>query len=46
MRNGSKGMDYIEEMMTKLAPKHLLCLELYGDNSKRLTGAHETSKKD
>jgi glutamine synthetase len=29
-----------------MAPKHLLHLELYGDNSKRLTGSHETSSPD
>jgi glutamine synthetase len=40
------GMDYLTEMMDKLAPKHLLHLQLYGDNSKRLTGHHETSSPD
>lgn len=36
-------MEYIYGMMKKLAPKHKLHLSLYGDNSKRLTGVHETS---
>lgn len=32
--------------MNKLADKHNLHLELYGDNSERLSGKHETSHKD
>ena len=37
-------MKYIEDMMAKLAEKHVLHLTLYGeDNAKRLTGHHETS---
>lgn len=36
MRAGTFGMDYIEEIMQKLARKHKLHLEFYGDNSKRL----------
>jgi glutamine synthetase len=40
------GMDYITNMLDKMAPKHLLHLQLYGDNSKRLTGHHETSSPD
>jgi len=44
MRDGSKGMAYIEEMMKKFEGKHSVHLELYGqDNDKRLTGVHETS---
>ena len=39
-------MDYIEGILKKLAQKHILHLEMYGDNSKRLTGEHETSKKE
>lgn len=45
-RNGDGGMEYIDSLMKKLADKHALHLEVYGDNSKRLTGEHETSKKD
>jgi glutamine synthetase len=30
--------------MNKLSKKHAMHLELYGDNSKRLTGKFETSK--
>lgn len=29
--------------MTRLEPKHQFHIELYGDNTKRLTGHHETS---
>lgn len=44
MREGSKGMKYIEEIMKKLGPKHSLHISVYGDdNTKRLTGRHETS---
>jgi len=39
-------MEYIEGLLKKLAPKHALHLEMYGDNSKRLTGHHETSSAD
>jgi glutamine synthetase len=46
MREGDGGMDYIESLLARLGSKHALHLELYGDNSKRLTGEHETSKKD
>jgi len=44
MREGTGGMKYIEDIMEKLAAKHVLHLTLYGeDNAKRLTGHHETS---
>ena len=44
MRDGSQGMKYIDDMMARLAPKHKLHISLFGDdNSKRLTGHHETS---
>lgn len=44
MRAGTKGMQYIEEMMERFRAKHGLHMELYGeDNDKRLTGVHETS---
>jgi len=44
MRNGNKGMGYIEDMMERFRAKHSLHMELYGeDNNKRLTGIHETS---
>jgi glutamine synthetase len=46
MRAGEGGMDYIEGILKKLAPKHLLHIEVYGDNSSRLTGQHETSNKE
>ena len=39
-------MPYIENIIKKLANKHALHLELYGDNTKRLTGKHETSSKE
>jgi glutamine synthetase len=38
MREGKGGMDHIIEIVRKLSLKHAECLELYGDNSKRLTG--------
>ena len=40
------GMDYIEGLIKKLAPHHLLHIKLYGNNDKRLTGHHETSSKE
>lgn len=40
------GMDYIKSMMAKLHNKHATHIELYGDNSKRLSGEFETSQKD
>jgi len=44
MRDGAKGMTYIDDMMKKFSAKHKLHIELYGDdNNKRLTGIHETS---
>ena len=44
MREGTRGMKYIEDLMVKLGAKHKEHLVLYGeDNSKRLTGHHETS---
>lgn len=46
MRVGKGGMDYIDTMVSKLASKHLIHIELYGDNSQRLTGECETSNKD
>jgi glutamine synthetase len=46
MREGKGGMDYIYGLLKKLEPKHHLHLELYGDNTKRLTGHHETSSPD
>ena len=39
-------MEYVENVIKKLAAKHKQHLDLYGDNSQRLTGEHETSKKD
>ena len=46
MRAGNGGMDYIEGILKKMAGRHNIHLEFYGDNSKRLTGEHETSKKE
>lgn len=46
MRQGKGGMDYIESILKRLAPKHLMHIELYGNNEKRLTGHHETSNKE
>jgi len=46
MRDGSGGMEYIEMIMKRLAAKHQDHIQVYGDNSKRLTGTHETSNKD
>jgi len=47
MREGTKGMEYIEGMMEKLAAKHKLHLACYGTgNEARLTGKHETSSMD
>lgn len=46
MRAGTGGMPYIDQMMEKLGKKHQFHIELYGDNSKRLTGHHETSSKE
>lgn len=44
MRIGDKGMAYIDDMMKKFGDKHKLHISVYGDdNSKRLTGIHETS---
>ena len=44
MRDGSKGMDYINQMMAKFEAKHKLHISIYGqDNHLRLTGHHETS---
>lgn len=46
MREGNEGMEYIHNMMQRLAPKHQFHIELYGNNEKRLTGHHETSNKE
>ena len=40
------GMDYIEGLLKKMAPKHQFHIALYGNNEKRLTGHHETSNKE
>jgi glutamine synthetase len=39
-------MKYIEDLIEKMRPKHSLHIDVYGDNSKRLTGHHETSSKE
>jgi glutamine synthetase len=46
MREGKGGMDYIYNLLENLGKRHVLHLEFYGDNTKRLTGEHETSKVD
>jgi glutamine synthetase len=46
MRAGTGGMQYIDDMMKKLAAKHEFHIGLYGNNEKRLTGHHETSSRD
>ena len=44
MRAGTGGMKYITDMMERFRAKHVLHMEVYGDdNHKRLTGHHETS---
>jgi len=45
-RNERIGMKFVDKIVNKLESKHDLHLQLYGDNSKRLTGLHETSSKD
>jgi glutamine synthetase len=40
------GLELLKSYMEKLSKKHTMHLELYGDNSKRLSGEFETSKKD
>jgi len=42
MRN-ENGLEYIYESIDKLKEKHLDHIAVYGDNSNRLTGKHETS---
>lgn len=47
MREGTKGMAYIEEMMKLMEAKHMEHMSVYGsENHKRLTGIHETSPFD
>jgi len=46
MREGKGGLEGIIEIIRKLSIKHTECLEVYGDNSKRLSGKFETSDKD
>ena len=44
MREGTGGMEYIDQMMEKFSRKHGEHIAIYGDdNQKRLTGIHETS---
>ena len=43
MRDGSGGMEYIDLLIKRLSEKHLEHIEVYGDNSKRLSGRFETS---
>lgn len=46
MREGTQGMKYIWDIIEKLEKRHKIHLQVYGDNSKRLTGHHETSEID
>lgn len=46
MREGNCGMENIHAAIDKLRPKHKEHIEVYGDNSKRLSGKHETSHID
>lgn len=46
MREGKDGLSGIEAIIKKLGTKHITHIDMYGDNSKRLTGKHETSRKD
>ena len=46
MREGTKGLDYIDDVIKRLAAKHNTHIDVYGDNSERLTGMHETSNKE
>ena len=47
MRAGTKGMEYIDNMMAKFAATHKEHLAVYGDdNDQRLTGIHETSSME
>jgi glutamine synthetase len=46
MRKGEGGLDNIIKIVKNLGIKHKELLEVYGDNSKRLTGEFETSKKE
>lgn len=47
MRKGDGGMKYIEDIMGSFGEKHMIHMEMYGeDNDKRLTGIHETSPWD
>ena len=43
---GEGGYDVILQMMGKMEKKHEQHIAVYGDNSKRLTGLHETSSKE
>ena len=46
MRDGSEGLEYIYKMMDRFERKHDEHIEVYGDNTKRLTGTCETSRRD
>ena len=47
MRQGTKGMQYIEDMLGKFEKRHATHMKVYGfDNHKRLTGHHETSSAE
>jgi len=39
-------LKYLQSLIDKLEEKHKLHIELYGDNSKRLTGEKETSRRN
>jgi glutamine synthetase len=50
MREGTDnktGLEYIEDAIVKLAPKHMAHMAVYGTgNEERMTGAHETASYD
>ena len=50
MREGTDnktGLEYIEDAIVKLAPKHMAHMAVYGTgNEQRMTGAHETASYD
>merc|ERR1712091_80432 len=47
MRDGDKGLKYIDWMMERLENRHELHMDVYGDDNKaRMSGHHETAAFD